>query len=142
VYARYALPIMVTETSARGNLAIRGRWMDETIAAIAALRTQGVPIVGYTWFPLITMVDWMYRRGRRPLSYYLLHLGLYDAAFDEAGVLCRHRTSLVVRYQEHMARAMLVIGEEAPTVPSNERLPIDHVELYFSHSYERNQSQL
>lgn len=116
VYARYQLPIMVTETSARGNVAVRARWMDETIRAIAALRSQGAPIIGYTWFPLITMVDWRYRRGRRPLSHYLLHLGLYDAAFDEAGVLCRHRTSLVSHYQNYIAQPMPAIDEDLQTV--------------------------
>lgn len=105
-YARYGLPMLVTETSARGSIKVRGRWMDETVAAVAELRRQGVPVVGYTWFPLISMIDWHYRRGRRPLNYYLLHLGLYDAAFDEEGVLCRHATPLVARYQQHMATPM------------------------------------
>lgn len=106
VYQRYMQPMMITETSAKGNIGVRGRWMDETIQVVRKLRTENVPVVGYTWFPLFTMVDWVYRRGRRPLADYLIHLGLYDAAFDEAGVLQRHATPLVERYQQHMARPM------------------------------------
>ena len=75
VYERYGQPIMVTETSAKGNIAVRARWMDETIQMVRTLRNQNIPVIGYTWFPLFTMVDWVYRRGRRPLSEYLIHLG-------------------------------------------------------------------
>jgi beta-glucosidase len=101
-YERYQIPIMVTETSAKGSVALRGRWMDESIAAVQELRAHGVPVVGYTWFPFFTMVDWFYRRQRRPLANYLIHLGLYDTAFDEAGVLQRYSTPLVERYRQHI----------------------------------------
>ncbi|HMN28255.1 MAG TPA: hypothetical protein PKE45_08880, partial [Caldilineaceae bacterium] len=85
---------MVTETSAWGNLTLRARWMNETITAVTALRRERIPVVGYTWFPLITMIDWAYRTGRRPLHHYLLHLGLYEANFDSAGVLPLQHTPL------------------------------------------------
>ena len=81
-YERYRMPIMVTETSAKRDVNGRARWMDETIDAVRALRAEGIPIVGHTWFPLFSMVDWAYRTGRRPLTDYLMHLGLYDSAFD------------------------------------------------------------
>jgi beta-glucosidase len=106
LYKRYQMPLLVTETSAKGNQAVRARWMDETIGAVAGLRREGVPLVGYTWFPLITMIDWAYRGGRQPLARYLLHLGLYDAAYDGEGVLQRHATPLVARYRQHMAIAL------------------------------------
>jgi beta-glucosidase/6-phospho-beta-glucosidase/beta-galactosidase len=105
-YERYRLPIIITETSARGDIDLRARWMDETIATVRGLREEGMPVVGYTWFPLFSMIDWSYRRGRRPLKEYLLHLGLYDSAFDSEGVLRRKKTPLVKRYQAHMAQPM------------------------------------
>jgi beta-glucosidase len=105
-YARYEMPMLVTETSARGSVKVRAQWMDETVNAVADLRRQGIPVVGYTWFPLISMIDWNYRRGRRPLGHYLLHLGLYDSAFDGEGLLCRHATPLVARYQQHITTPM------------------------------------
>ncbi len=105
-YIRYQTPIMVTETSAARDILGRSRWMDETLAAVRDLRTRGVPLVGYTWFPCFTMISWYYRTGNKPLGDYLLHLGLYDSAFNNQGVLERKRTSLVDQYRSHIAREM------------------------------------
>ncbi len=109
-YGRYHIPLMVTETSADRNVRGRAAWMDETINAVHAMRREGIPVFGYTWFPLFTMIKWDYRTGRRPLHEYLIHLGLYDAAFDSKGVLRRHKTPLVKRYQGHIANGMPSIG--------------------------------
>jgi beta-glucosidase/6-phospho-beta-glucosidase/beta-galactosidase len=79
-YARYGLPIMITETSARDSEVFRSEWLSTSLAAIRSLRGQGVPVLGYTWFPLFTMIDWAYRWQARPLHDYLLHLGLYRLA--------------------------------------------------------------
>lgn len=76
-YKRYNVPIMVTETSAKGAVDVRSRWLTASVAAIRQLREEGVPVLGYTWFPLFTMIDWRYRYGKRPLDHYLLDLGLY-----------------------------------------------------------------
>jgi hypothetical protein len=76
-WRRYQVPIMVTETSARGDESIRARWLEASVAAIRALRARGVPVLGYTWFPLFTMIDWRYRFGRGPVEEYRLELGLY-----------------------------------------------------------------
>ena len=109
-YERYHLPIMITETSAKRDIPGRAQWMDETLDTIRVLRKQGVPVVGYTWFPLFTMIDWKYRKGRRPLKEYLIHLGLYDSAFDSKAILRHHKTPLVKHYQQHIANPMPMIG--------------------------------
>jgi len=100
-WQRYGIPLMVTETSARRDVDGRAQWMDETIAAVNQVRDEGVPVIGYTWFPAMTMVDWAYRVEDRPLDDYLLHLGLWDAAFDENRILQRHSTPLVERYRNY-----------------------------------------
>lgn len=105
-WERYHMPIMVTETSSKGDITRRARWMDETLDSVGSLRTEGIPVLGYTWFPLFTMVDWAYRKGRHAIDKYLMHLGLYDSVFDSQGVLQRQTTPLVKHYQEHMARPM------------------------------------
>jgi beta-glucosidase len=76
-YRRYGVPIMVTETSARGRMPVRSQWLEASVAAIRQLRARGVPVLGYTWFPLFTMYDWRYRTGSKPLESYRLELGLY-----------------------------------------------------------------
>lgn len=101
-YAHAGRPLIVTETSANADIAGRAAWMDATIAAVRTVRAEGVPVIGYTWFPLTTMVEWDYRSSDRPVADHLLHLGLWDAHFDEHGVLVRHATSLVDRYRDHV----------------------------------------
>jgi hypothetical protein len=110
VYARYNLPLLVTETSSKGSPATRGRWMDETVNAVHYVRSLGVPVVGYTWFPFFTMLDWAYRPGHKPLEKYLIHLGLYDGAFDADGTLQRSKTPLVTRFQRKMLTPMPAVA--------------------------------
>jgi beta-glucosidase/6-phospho-beta-glucosidase/beta-galactosidase len=102
-YAHVGRPLIVTETSAKGSVNQRATWMDETIAAVQAVRSEGVPAIGYTWFPLITMVDWEYRTSDQPLADHLLHLGLWDSRFDKRGVLVRRATPLVAKYRGYIA---------------------------------------
>ena len=76
-YERYNVPIVITETSAIGSDEVRERWLDSSVGMIKDLRSSGVPVLGYTWFPLFTMIDWRYRFGSDPLENYYLELGLY-----------------------------------------------------------------
>ena len=76
-YDRYQTPIMITETSAVGADDIRLRWLKSSVNSIKGLRAEGVPVIGYTWFPLFTMIDWRYRFSDAPLEDYYLELGLY-----------------------------------------------------------------
>jgi hypothetical protein len=109
-YKRYRAPILVTETSAKRDIPGRRQWLDETLQAVRELRIAGIPVLGYTWFPLFTMVDWTYRTGEGTVDDYLIHLGLYDSAFDEEGTLIRHKTALVEHYQDLMKQPMPEIG--------------------------------
>ncbi|HEX8231634.1 MAG TPA: family 1 glycosylhydrolase [Chloroflexia bacterium] len=76
-HERYQAPVIVTETSARGSDKVRANWLREGLGAIKTLRGNGVPVLGYTWFPIFTMIDWSYRLGRGPVDQYRLELGLY-----------------------------------------------------------------
>lgn len=95
------LPLFVTETSATGTPEQRAAWMDQTIAAVASVCVEGVPVVGYTWFPILSMIEWDYRASQRPLAEHLLHLGLWDSRFAPDGTLVRHETALVERYRAY-----------------------------------------
>jgi beta-glucosidase/6-phospho-beta-glucosidase/beta-galactosidase len=79
-YRRYQVPIIITETSAYGPDEVRSQWLAASVAMVKELRARGVPVLGYTWFPLFTMVDWRYRLGRRPVEHYYIDLGLYKIA--------------------------------------------------------------
>ncbi len=88
-YSRYGAPIMITETSARNSEAARSSWLKTSLAMIKELRAKGVPVLGYTWFPMFTMINWDYRWGRRPLQDYLLDLGIYQLVRDGGGARWR-----------------------------------------------------
>jgi beta-glucosidase len=100
-HRRYDLPIMVTETAAMGPVRKRAAWMDGSIAEVRAVRAEGVPVVGYTWWPLFALVSWPYRVGSLPLEEYLIQMGLWDLR-PQNSRLERIRTPLVDRYQAYV----------------------------------------
>jgi hypothetical protein len=76
-------------------------------------------VLGYTWFPLFTMIDWRYRFGRGPLQEYRLELGLYSLDGDEQ----RWRpTPLVEQFRSYVADPETAVGnlgvEESSTSSS------------------------
>ena len=109
-HKQYGAPIMVTETSAKGDVDIRARWLDTSITAIRHLRAKGVPVLGYTWFPLFTMIDWRYRYGKRPVEDFRLDLGLYTLGAEGAGRRWE-TTPLVEQFRKHVADPRASIGE-------------------------------
>jgi beta-glucosidase len=115
-YQRYQTPIMITETSAYGADEVRSRWLRASVSMVKQLRGQGVPVLGYTWFPLFTMVDWRYRLGRRPVEHYYIDLGLYK--LNPAGGARRWQaTPLVQQLRTYIERPEETIG---PFVPAAE----------------------
>jgi beta-glucosidase/6-phospho-beta-glucosidase/beta-galactosidase len=108
-YQRYGIPIIVTETSARGREEVRARWLEASVAAIRELRARGVPVVGYTWFPLFTMVDWRYRFGRGPIEEYRLDLGLYTLGGEQRWTA----TPLVEQFRSYVADPESAVGSLA-----------------------------
>ncbi|MBI3654756.1 MAG: glycoside hydrolase family 1 protein [Acidobacteria bacterium] len=108
-YHRYQVPIMITETSAFGADAVRSRWLAQSVATVKQLREKGVPVIGYTWFPLFTMVDWRYRLGRRPIERYYIDLGLYKRQ-QEPNASRWQATSLVDQMQRYIQNPEAAIG--------------------------------
>jgi beta-glucosidase len=109
-YQRYRTPIMITETSAFGSDEMRSRWLSESVAAVRSLRSRGVPIVGFTWFPLFTMVDWRYRLGRRSVENYYIDLGLYKINPSENGKRRWDKTVLVEQLQGYIRNPEQAVG--------------------------------
>ena len=80
------------------------------MAAIRQLRQEGVPVLGYTWFPLFTMIDWRYRYGKRPVEDFRLDLGLYTQGAEGSGPRWEP-TPLVEQFRKHVADPGVSIGE-------------------------------
>jgi hypothetical protein len=106
-YDRYGVPIMVTETSAYGPDEVRAGWLDASVLAIRMLRARGIPVIGYTWFPLFTMIDWRYRYGTAPASAYRLDLGLFRL---NAGATRWDASSLADRFRYLSTHSADAIG--------------------------------
>jgi beta-glucosidase/6-phospho-beta-glucosidase/beta-galactosidase len=109
-YERYKVPIMITETSAVGSNELRERWLDSSVSMIKGLREDGVPVIGYTWFPLFTMIDWRYRFGKEPIENYYLELGLYkiNRESDKPRWL---ETHLVEKLKDFIANSPKMVGD-------------------------------
>lgn len=110
--SRYNVPVFITETSAVGSDEIRLAWLKSSVAAIKQLRAQGVPVIGYTWFPLFTMIDWRYRFGHEALDHYYLELGLYKIN-REAEKPRWLDTPLVEEFRKYTAAGNEYVGELA-----------------------------
>jgi hypothetical protein len=106
---RYRAPLLVSETAADGSVRRRAAWLEESIRAVARTRARGIPLVGYTWWPLFALVTWGYREGRKDPAAYLRQMGLWDLVRDESG-LARVATPLVERYREIVAGGSSRVG--------------------------------
>ena len=88
------LPVMVTETSDNATVERRAQWMADSTEAVLVARDAGLPVVGYTWFPVFSLVDWRWRRGPYERLAYWCHMGLWDVDDD----LRRNPTPLVDQF--------------------------------------------
>ncbi|MBF9232801.1 family 1 glycosylhydrolase [Microvirga alba] len=106
-HARYKSPLFVSETASVGSVAKRQRWMDDSIASVRQLRSEGVPMVGYTWWPMFDMVAWAYRQGTKKPADYFAAMGLWDL---NPATLDRTPTPLVSSYQTYVAGGASAVG--------------------------------
>lgn len=94
-HARYGKPLFLTETSVAGSVDLRRSWLHDSVELVRRLRAGGVPVVGYTWWPLFSLIDWDVRESGLPAEEHLVHMGLWDLVPTDAGELERRATPLV-----------------------------------------------
>ena len=109
-WERYHLPLMISETAARGSIAQRRKWLDGSVGAIKRVRERGIPLVGYTWWPMFALVAWAYRQSHRPASDYLEQMGLWDLEPGSDEQLRRVKTPLVDAYREVVSGGCTAVG--------------------------------
>lgn len=121
----YGLALMVTETAVEGGAEEQCAWVDVLVEGLRGLRSEGVPIVGVTWWPFIDFVDWSWASGgsvveefyRRdgdgqpphpvaplgvpggPVAPFLRRMGLYRLEPDAEGDLERRPTRVLARFR-------------------------------------------
>ena len=74
-YRRYRLPVMHTETNFQ-NSELAPDWLRKQWTNLHQLKSDGVPIVGFTWYSLTDQVDW--DSALRDNAGRVNPLGLYD----------------------------------------------------------------
>lgn len=120
-YQRYNAPIFISETAASGSLKKRARWLDDSAASVRRARSRGIPLVGFTWWPLFALVTWAYRQGAHPPAYYLKQFGLCDLKADSENNLRRVRTPLVDQFRRLAEAGAASAGELQPAPALTER---------------------
>lgn len=105
-WRRYRAPLFISETASVGSVARRAAWLADSVEAVKRLRERGVPLVGYTWWPLFALVTWAYRQGAHPPGFYLKQMGLWD--LDEA--MNRVPTPLVGQFKALSAAGAASVG--------------------------------
>jgi len=67
-HEKYGRPVFIAETSTDGTDAQRVAWLAQSVAAVRAAAADGLPVWGYTWWPMLDFVDWGYSAGDHPLE--------------------------------------------------------------------------
>ena len=90
-YHRYKVPIFHCETNRVSGEAVS--WLDDQWADLMAMRAEGIPVTGFTWYSLTDQIDWQHalRVERNDLH----AVGLYD--------LRRRIRPVGIRYKEIVA---------------------------------------
>jgi beta-glucosidase len=109
---RYEKPIFWTETSLGGSVEDRLLWLEDSLELVHRLHYEGLPLVGYTWWPLFSLVDWTYREGERPAEDYLRHMGMYDLEPDGEGGFLRIGTPVARAFRATTARRIETLKKE------------------------------
>lgn len=109
-WERFGRPMIIAETAALGSVKRRCAWLEDSVDGVRALRADGIPLIGYTWWPLFSLVAWSYRQSARELERYWLKMGLWDVDPDPASGLRRMRTAVADRYCEIVAAGDRTVG--------------------------------
>lgn len=110
---RYRRPVFISETASVGSVRKRLAWLNDSVNAVRNVRARGVPLFGYTWWPMFALITWGYREGKKEPAEYIKQMGLWDLV-PQHGSLERVSTELVARYQE-------LVSSGATAVNASER---------------------
>ena len=118
-WKRYGIPLMLTETSIEGQSINREIWLETNVEHVRRLREEGVPMLGFIWWPLLDQVDWdgalTHRVGK------IHEVGLINLRRQPDGTLARKPTALVEIFKKLAASGEQHVGKlESISYPSPE----------------------
>jgi beta-glucosidase/6-phospho-beta-glucosidase/beta-galactosidase len=99
-YHRYKVPIFHCETNRVSDHAVP--WLNHQWADIVAMRAEGIPVTGFTWYSLTDQIDWQHalRVERNDLH----PVGLYDLERRIRPVGQRYK-EIIVQWRDRLAGA-------------------------------------
>ena len=107
-WAKYHIPLMITETSAGGHDGDKIAWLEKSVRDVRRLRAEGFPLIGYTWWPAIDHLDWdgamLHQTG------HIHPVGMYRLERRPNGTLERIPTALRDAYRELIAGGNATAG--------------------------------
>ncbi|MEA3062184.1 MAG: beta-glucosidase [Sphingomonadales bacterium] len=110
-WERFGKPMMITETAGRGSVRRRLEWLEQSVREVRGLRAEGIPLIGYTWWPMISHIAWAYRQGRKDAGAYVEHMGLWD--LEPEADYARKPTALVDAYRALVTGGASAVGSVA-----------------------------
>lgn len=119
-WERYRSPLFVSETAATGSVRRRQAWLTRSVAAVKSLRESGIPLIGYTWWPLFALVTWAYRQGKHTPQYYFKQMGLWNLDRE----LRRVSTPLVEAFRRLTDSDRAAVGELVAPLPTETLSPV------------------
>lgn len=69
---RYQLPLLVAETGVEGEHGEQVGWLERAVRTVFDERAAGLPIIGFTWWPLFDFVDWGWASAGRVVEEFYL----------------------------------------------------------------------
>jgi beta-glucosidase/6-phospho-beta-glucosidase/beta-galactosidase len=79
-FRRLGRPLLFAETGAPGDDAHKIWWLDRLVNEVRQVRSEGIPVIGITWWGLIDQIDWS--SGLRRFDYHVDATGLYDLRWE------------------------------------------------------------
>ena len=112
-FARLQRPLLFAETGAPGDDDRKIWWLDRMVSEIRQVRSEGVPLIGMTWWGLIDQVDW--GSNLRRFDYHIDATGLYALEW-RGGRLERVPTRALERWLHYTSQPVAEsVGELATT---------------------------
>lgn len=100
-FQRLGRPLLFAETGAPGDDAHKIWWLDRLVNEVRQVRSEGVPVMGITWWGLIDQIDWS--SGLRRLEHHVDATGLYTLRW-EGGRLERVPNGALAAWRRYSGR--------------------------------------
>jgi beta-glucosidase/6-phospho-beta-glucosidase/beta-galactosidase len=109
-YKRYGRPVMLTETDFSGLAEHKSLYLEYCMQEIKRLREEGVPVLGYTWWPVLDHLNWHAALFERD---HIHPVGLWELQKQEDGTMRRVETVAAATFERMLAQSAEYVSDVA-----------------------------